>query len=475
MANLSGKNFHLVLATVIIACTLEWANHFQMLGFLDRAVFSLTDALRITGSSAIDPDRSPVVVEIDDQTYGERFLQASPLDRGEVAAVLDAVIGQNPAGIIVDLDLSPDLRPGHEAGQAALEQAIATAAAKHIPVVLLAPFRAGNPEIMWAKRDWVQAIMARHPDHVSFANGCLTLVQGASIWFDPHAPALAQVAAASGHGHAARPDMAALMAPCPTDKPAHPRAIDTSLVAAYLDEVRQPGAHPAVVRTVLRGGRGTPVVLDGARLTGRPVFIGANIVGVDQFLTAAGRAPGVVLHAALFETLRTGKGDPLPAIVVLGLDIAFGIVLGLLLEKTWPRYNEIAGEFRRASHRKQPMTASEWNLFTCSVVFFVASIAILVLGLVAILFGAALLTSLGMWLNPAGMLVGLMIHTLLSSREEPEEGHHDHGNLGDQLAKIGRHLVAVRPSSPHGAVLYGVVTWVYVLVIVSALTLVLTH
>ena len=263
------------------------------------------------------------------QTYFESaFGQSSPLDRGELARLLEPVAdaarrraaeGAPPLVVAIDFDLSPPTRPGAdgEPGQRRLEALLATLAAD-ATVVALCPFETRGTGARAVKAAWTRRVLdAGRPGP-----------RGTGLWLA--APDLITQGDAVVHHDPARPTLGALAgrARAGAAMPA-PAAACEAASDAPRPRLAKIGVHALddTTRVDLDTASGTALYL--AATAPRTVFVGGSYaLAGDEFTLADGRRePGVVLHAAVAgSVLRpVAQGHRL-------FEPLFGLALAVLLQ-----------------------------------------------------------------------------------------------------------------------------------------------
>lgn len=263
------------------------------------------------------------------QTYFESaFGQSSPLDRGELARLLEPVAdaarrraadGAPPLVVAIDFDLSPPTRAGadREPGQRRLEATLAAIAAD-ATLVVLCPFETRGTEARAVKAAWARRVLDASPPGP----------RGTGLWLA--APDLLAQGDAVVHHDPTRPTLGALAgrARAGAAMPA-PDAACAASAQAPRGRLSKIGVHALDDATLveLDGASGTALYL--AATAPRTVFVGGSYaLAGDEFALADGRrVPGVVLHAAVAgSVLRpVAQGHRL-------FEPLFGLALAVLLQ-----------------------------------------------------------------------------------------------------------------------------------------------
>lgn len=175
--------------------------------------------------------------------------------------------------------------------------------------------------------------------------------------------------------------------------------------AALRGEARQISLHvlvkqlPLRNRLLLDGQTGT--VLDDRKI--RYALLGAGYSADDEPLTPIGRLAGVEVHAAIAANPNEAASHALD----MALDLALGVLFACGVHYFWQHYFDQRRasrplQIRRCGH---PLLAYLWlvGLVVLSILL------LLVLGWAS----TWALTTRGLWISPAGMLVGILIEAFV--------------------------------------------------------------
>jgi CHASE2 domain-containing sensor protein len=358
-----------------------------------------------------DPD-TPVVLAVGETMYETAFRESAPLDRAVLAQALGKVAAQRPRLLVVDLDLSPgpDGAPD-AAAQDQLDATLIRLAAEHaVRIELAAPLPVKSDALRKQKFAWMQKMCGAG---LVFAQTGLTLSQAAVLRYDAEGTGLGQTAAriwaqpdrvfqgelcdlvASGERYAVFLSSLWLAVPVPSPENfERQRPIE----ARYL---RSTASDPRPIDA-----------LDGAAgetdLTGRAVFIGANFNPSDSFLTAWGERPGVAIHAGIFVSALHPIA-PLSHRIAFLLDIAIGVLAGVLFHFTWHRY-------ALAERTVQTAPGSPLRAYGVARLWLMGNFALLIGIVLAFLYLSGLLFGYNIWVNPGPILIAVFFKNLLGSR-----------------------------------------------------------
>lgn len=275
---------------------------------------------RLFASAALDhvprPERSEYTVLLISDAYFEgAFRQRSPLDRGELARLLEKVAKgverQRQHVVAIDLDLSPapDADERERQAQRTLDKTI-IALSRRAHVVLLCPF-ARTQDLRELQKDWMMRLLqtlrvdpeAEAPFGLQFARAELRIQSGGVYHYGSDAPTLG-----------VRAGQALDVAPGTQDP----------IVAADIcaDAESRGSADPlremrkvnfsgyATVHRIMVDAT-TPVAELLRHQAPRLVFVGgAYALGGDVYTAATGEeVPGAVAHAVVAYSLRHPVGD----------------------------------------------------------------------------------------------------------------------------------------------------------------------
>jgi CHASE2 domain-containing sensor protein len=409
--------FHLIPALVLASALFVIEQH-HYLNWIDAAMLQVSQRYSPAPGSVTETE--PVVLAISDVLYESEFNQTSPLERGRLAGMLRQLLENRPRVLAIDLDLSPS--PVPDAGQAALDDLLLTARDKFpdTRVVIITPFPSVSPHVRQQKAVW----MRRMCDDAAlvFALPTLLLQQGTVLKYEK-APALEPLGVlAAGQGRGV----------C--------KAFGDGGGVDLPDELHTAGTHTnASLRPInYRYFDGAaPVVLDKSVLpktvrdsiTQKIVFLGGAYGQSDLHATPHGDVPGVLIHAAIAYSEAHPVGV-LPHIVGFAVDVLLGVCFGLLFSLSW-------GYYFRA---KASSATSERAVFWLGL-----NLMMMLGGLLAVTLAASWLIHRGWWLNPAPMILGMFLDTLLA--KEPHaayecEVQHPPGRLAQVLVMTKWLLVA---------------------------------
>jgi CHASE2 domain-containing sensor protein len=387
-------------------------------------------------AAAVHPESQPraAVVVIDPATFeGGEFQEKTPLNRCAIAGHLRAIYAAGPDIVAVDLDISPErpLKGGHAEGgdnevgtddyapcerllydliqckaYGGSEEAHAACAYEGVEcgpacstsahTVLLDPFPAQDPRLNEFREAFRKRMKERGESRIHFANGYLPVSYGVHV-------------NASTDGNAI-PVVVARVAGAP-DTHASVRTLDTR---QFLQGLK---LYPTGEFSVGEGccfdeqGQRKPqlaaTLREGLAAEIRPnnptaksvVFYGAGFGAGDVVLTPIGEIYGVEAHAAAYVS---DVIDLPNHVLAFFLDFLIALAMSLFIAFFWRKYFDARLSDRRARRE----AARLWILA-------------LVLSVLAAGFGLSVLsfivlTTLGVWLSPVPIVIGMLIDSFVS-------------------------------------------------------------
>lgn len=435
------------LATLLLTSLTTIADHLHYLDWLKVVTVRMIAFDRPVLDSRESPTPKPVVLAIDDALYETSFKATSPLDRGKLKTLIEAIADAKPGIVAIDLDLSPGVdEVSSDIDPRPLDLALCSAA-----------FGTGSEtcESAW-----------RNPQENPFQNGCGlrivlidpitgdggTLGSRAAIWRDRMIKRFRQCI------HFAEPDLLAhgrWILYFEADRP----SLGTTAFALARDpnrpaRTKSRGERPLIRTDLIRAAlvpasAGTPaqavkhvlVELNGFTtqsgmpladvVQGRAVFLGGTWGRDDKHDTAfADDVDGVLVHAAIYDTL--GRKLQEYHLLHFLMDIGFGVLFGMVFARAWHRY---AGAGIALTHWHDPTAQSVRLLRSLAPTGCYERYGLLVermwrgavawlIVLIAIglaIAGSAKLFGNGIYVDAAPIIVGLVVHTLIESRGLPAE------------------------------------------------------
>ncbi|MEP7206534.1 MAG: CHASE2 domain-containing protein [Casimicrobiaceae bacterium] len=427
---------HASHALVIASATLL-LDHAGMLQWLDAISLRLAATYAFTAVPADEPaalkspapaDR-PVIVAIDDTLWETTFRQESPLRRAVLRTLLTTLIARHPSNIYIDLDLSPGpaAQPGddRDAAQRDLDALLAaTSKGGHTRLVLAAPLPVEDDTLRETKRQWMLGLCAAG---VEFGLAQIASAQGTVLRQNFNLPLLF-----------ARPPQAPKRYQERTAKPAGDTLCDlarSASAAIFLDlradaqgptaYGRAPSMHP-VRPGAFAAVPGRDLILlarmdDAARLpdlAGRTVFFGSNADLRDRFMTVRGEMSGLRVHAALYaNALHPPEQFAERHVTSYLTEWALGVAAGWAFAMGWGRYNDAT---LRAAQEQVVSWADAWRPWG----WLSLNLAGFVLALWLLMVVAGRTLAGWGWINPAPVIVGMFIDSLIGSRVHPAHTAH---------------------------------------------------
>ncbi len=414
------------------------------------------------------PRATPEVLLIDDAAFEDRFRERSPLDRAELARLLDDLRGRAPRLLVVDLDLSPGPAPtvDEERAQAALDDALRAFGPGSL--LLATPLPARSFEMALRRLRWMHGLCGAG---VRFAHTTLFHSGAYVLRYDPTLPSLGPLAARLAGVQAAdaapfdEPEPCALVAEEVRERdfaPAGREAADGGAagrrtlgaayflqappaIAYYVDNAQARRLAPlnfGYERFARRYCVAAPApgedcaAVDGRALAGGVVFLGGAWGQDDMHPTPLGHREGVMLHAAAFHSEQVPVSRRYQP-VATAVEFMFGLVVAFVMGHLW------SGYFRALYGTPQTLERIARRYA------YAALATTLVLGtLWVIAQSSGWLMQHGVWLDPLPLLGVLLLKTLFTARkleleavrgQPPHEAHEAAAaplTVYDRLARV---------------------------------------
>ncbi|SCY31696.1 sensor domain CHASE2-containing protein [Nitrosospira sp. Nl5] len=395
-----------IVLVAAIVTTIHYHTHW--LHQIDRYAYVVIGHLSSLASSP--RDSLAVVVAIDGETHKREYLERSPLNRCVLLSHLKEIYDSSPSIVVIDLDLSPALKPPESGGddhgwgdiakcEKALEEMI-QAQTKAIPTILAGPFE----EREVTARGWAGEM---ENAGVRFGNAKLPLEYGVVLTYYSHPTALAQVARASYCAHAADKR-------CGNALPGISRPFEE---------------HKPMLNFQPSSSLAPKAISDGIsthQLGGKVVFLGATYGGDDRFLTPMDEKYGVELHAlafaSTFERVIEHEKDYYNVSKLI-VDLGWGLMFGYVIAWCWHRYFT----FRLNISSPTNQLLAPWLIFRL--------LGLVVLGMLIFSYLSLLiLENFGVWASPIPIAVGMLFESFVS------------GSVA-QAIRVGRDLTRERSAA----------------------------
>lgn len=380
------------------------------------------------------PQATPSVLLIDDEAFEGRFRERSPLDRGELARLLEEIRAAAPRLLVVDLDLSPGPAPTTEESraQSALDDALRAFAPNQL--LLATPLPSRSYDLALLRLRWMHELCAAG---ARFAHTALFHSGAYVLRYDPTLPSLGTVAARMGEvqqdDRIAEPEPCELVAEQMRDierdgagaraqpgEPARQRTLGAAYflqappsAAYYIDngQARQLapinfGFERFVRRYCLSAGAANDdcATFDDGAAKDQVVFLGGAWGEEDLHPTPVGRREGVTLHAAGFHSEQVPVSSRFRPLATVA-EFVLGLIVAFVMGSVW------SGYFRA-------LYAEPQTLQRITTRYAYAGLAaLLVVGtLWVIAQSSGWLMQHGVWLDPLPLLGVLLLKTLFTAR-----------------------------------------------------------
>ena len=379
------------------------------------------------------PQARPAVLLIDDDTFEGRFRERSPLDRRELAVLLDEIRSRSPKLLVVDLDLSAGPAPtaDEDLAQAALDEALRAYPPGRL--LLATPLPARSYELALRRLRWMHELCGAG---VRFGHTTLFHSGSYVLRYDPTLPALgplaARMAGVPKEDRIAEPEPCELVAEemleigrAATDagaregEPAARRMLGAAYflqvpaaAAYYVDNEQARRLEPInfgyerfVRRHCLAAAEDGCEAWGAGTLNDQVVFLGGAWGHEDVHPTPAGRREGVMLHAATFHSEQVPVSDRFRPLATAA-EFVLGLIVAFVLGGVWSGYfRALYGEpqtLQRIATRY--VYAGLATLLVLSTLWVIAQ-------------SSGWLMQHGVWLDPLPLLGVLMLKTLFTARK----------------------------------------------------------
>ncbi len=484
-----------VLGRIYRHCSNEWPSallcaslvtiaHLQFNWLKTFEAYTFIAIGQLSSIAAADSPKKPraAVVAIDAKSFeGKAFEEKTPLNRCAIAEHLRAIYAADPDIVAVDLDISPE-KPltdnpdavggdnevgtdnyapcerllynliqckaygGSEEAQVACAYEIpgckaggegANAACKYKGVeckddacktpahtVLLDPFPAQDPDLNKFRSAFRERMVNLGRSHIHFANGYLPVSYGVHVNASTDANAIPVVVARL----TGAPELRASV-----------RSLDTRQFLQGLE--LYPTSEFSVSDTCCFDEQGqrkpqlTKTLLEALKDRIRPnnpthksvVFYGAGFGASDVVLTPVGEIYGVEAHAAAYVS---DVIDLPNHVLAFFLDFLIALAMSLFIAFFWRKYFDARLSERRARRE----AAKLWILALV--------LSVLAAGLVLSMLSFTVLTTVGVWLSPLPIIIGMLIDSFVSG--SVDQGTHKFVEMRRELLREYAPLEAQR-------------------------------
>lgn len=440
---------HHVGVAAIVALVVLQIEHAGGLNWLENATLRVAATMQRGAVPAAEPVPANAedarVLVLSAVLYESKFHQTSPLNRPNLAALLKTIAEASPKALVVDLDLAP---VADAAGNDdPLDKQLLDFPKHGTTLILATPFPVHTEEAFKRRYAWMSKLCAAG---VIFADACLPVTQGINLRYFKGHNTLGDLAYATLFPPAeakqnGEHDAPSLPKPCALVK-------EGEAFAVFLDaehggaKEHQAAAHFAeqvhLDAATLRRTHAGVQPLDhlalppGLDLKGKTVFLGGAYDNADRFQTviAPEPLPGVVVHAAAYNAARHNP-DRITTAQALMVDILIGTLVGMLFHYTWARYNGAGQQLERVAHGE----GRKAGAYVVARLWLVINFALVVLIVWSILGLSATLLDRHWWSNPAPVVVGIFVKSLLGSRSHLLAADAGHGHTSHHASAHGDH------------------------------------
>jgi CHASE2 domain-containing sensor protein len=387
-------------ATVFVAACVTIAHlQFNWFDAVDSYAFlalgnRVSHAMGVAATQTVRPDPdSVVVVRIDEQAFRTRFRERSPLNRCALSSQLAAIYKAEPEIVVIDLDLSPAVVD--EGNCQAQLHATLKRWARSIRTVVMEPFHSFEPAVTASRADWRKA---REDDGVHFADAALPIHYGMVLHYYSGPRTL--YAVARRHDRDPRPIADDASPPSLDHQRIDVRAYMTKLAPVLASWTDTPQDGPRRDEDLT----GTLLALWDNPLKDKVVFFGAGFGQEDTYLTPIGKLYGVEVHAAGFWSSDPGRKPSLRLrhASALVIEVVIAFMFGIIIAWCWERY------FAWRCHQGSMEEQLAWIWLPLMLGSLLVAIAMW------LVIAAVLLSSLGVWLSPIPLAVGMLIESYMT-------------------------------------------------------------
>lgn len=377
------------------------------------------------GSHQSEADKR-VIIEISAKDYENYFDATSPLNRESLGDSIRKLTELTPKAIAIDIDISPGKSWSSTAD--ALDQAIDKAHERGITIFLITPIvEAEDKDRRAVQQEW---LIKRCEEGVIFGFPEGESENGVVLRYRKDYPSLGMV----------------VQSWKAQNKDNHPKGLPYNWICDELKDTKDI-SHLGHLRELawIEAKRTGPVpidlrlkddVLEFNKLIKEPgsaqatinksvVFLGGSYDAKDMFRTALGERAGVEIHAAISRTQSENVVHPIAYVIELGL----GLVLGWLLHIIIRSYFHSRSIYDRS--------VLDGRIFggqmACTFSLYLAPFGLSLGAFYFAMEQSGRLLASGTWLNPAPMIVGVVIDSLVAQTTQYGESDHDGGNTAKPL------------------------------------------
>ena len=333
---------------------------------------------------------STKVITINDKLYETKFKQSSPLDRYELHNIFEQILENKPKVLAVDLDLSPGPE-GSTEGETELYNLLKQA--KGTEIVLITPDKVYSDDLINRKVQWMKEMCVY--EHIHFGFPYLYSINGVVFKHlrdsDSFANQIYQAAVKQGFStnksrKSDSPNTICedkqfncfVSAKAPADISPESKLLNYKFLD-YIEPFRIAGN----------------LKVNTNKLKEQVVLLGGSYGSTDKYETPVGALAGVYIHAASYYS-RVNPVEDLSHVLTYLVEIVVSTVLGVTF-----------------------YSLARWYRKTHSLLSIVSNLGLQLPLMYIFILIAGYFLRFNLWINPAPLIIGMEIHALLASVEEP--------------------------------------------------------
>lgn len=437
----SGILHHLLVALSLTSMVLL-AKQVGMTTFLDALTINLSQRLLVErndkgvskeAGGGVPPEPcerpsatrcDPALLFITADDYHDSFNNTSPLDRNELAIGLGRLFKSGPAAVLIDLDLAPSTSQYQKDDRLdrVLKEAIELYGTK---LVLITPIldKVDTRAEEWLRQQCQQGIGLAFPS--------VRTTFGIVLYYSELYPSLGVVAKSFIPGLVDNENSSKRFNVCADInlgdqllEQKNPRWLslkekyDDLFKSAYREEIayidwtQTQDVTPTNWKTLLHDNKER---LEKS-FRNRVVFVGSEYSQHDRFQSPVGRKRGVQTHMAIaYSNLSEKHFGP------YFLEILVGTIVGTLGAWSWKTHRKIRMDhLTGATHARINLWGHAWR-FACRGMLVILPAVIGLLFIVLPVHFSVSGLAKGNWINPAPLVVGILLDILVSRNDEHEE------------------------------------------------------
>lgn len=425
---------HHIYVSCVIAALLVICEHFGLFGWLDSTFLRVAAAIKQDNAGPQD-NRIPQtlrIVKIDNTFFENEFWQKSPLDRSILQNTVNNIAITRPKTIVIDLDLSPGKESKDEAAAQTKfdEYLVQLIQNNKINVVLSTPFPVVSEELIKAKHSWMKRMC---DGGVVFAMSAIDVEQSVAIKYNNQLPSLGNLTASIEKNGMTNPlcdlvkqgieQSGFLTKEMPFDFGYESKEKRPLSMATFANRNHLVTALKSQYDTIKE------------QKSGETIFIGSGYNPNDEFLTPLGKASGVEIHAATYYS-NIHKTENIGHVYAIILDIILGFICGNLFHNSWKIYFTAYNRF--LGDNNESLTS-----YVKTKIILAINITLPILIMTGLIFSCSWLLYKQMWINPSPMVIGVLIKSILLSKDDTSQRKHNGLNQknGVTIGEKAKHLI----------------------------------